>query len=184
MADCLNNEQQINSNLSESNIDALTSNLDGGNLVTSEISENSSIKSSINSINETSSNLGAEEPLGSELDLPITERYTGSEGDNINVTVDKNVIYATLKQIKFNSVADFPEIGSEYLIYIDATNKTLYGWDSKTKAYYKLVADVKVPTKLSEFENDGDGTEGSEFATKKYVDSNAGGTKIIFREWT
>jgi hypothetical protein len=51
------------------------------------------------------------------------------------------------------------------LIYIDATNKTLYGWDASIPDYYKLVADVKVPTKTSDLINDGNGTEGSRYAT-------------------
>lgn len=209
MADCLNNEQQINSNLSESNVDALTSNLNETSSVTSEMSGESSISSTMYSANATTSNLCSEEPLNSELDLPTIYTYKGSETDNIIVTVDNKgfIISASVKQIKFNSVSDFPEVGSEHLIYIDATNKTLYGWDANS-GYYKLVADVKVPTKLSELENDGDGT--SPFATEQYVSENggkinsisvngtpqeidenknidlkieAGGTKIIWREW-
>lgn len=171
MADCLNNEEQINSNLSESNVDALTSNLDGVSSVTSEMSGESSISSTMYSANVTTSNLGSEEPLNSELDLPTTYTYKGSETDNIVVTVDNKgfIISASVKQIKFNSFSDFPKTGSEHLIYIDATNKTLYGWDSNVGEYYKLVADVKVPTKLSEFINDGNGTEGSRFATVQQV---------------
>ena len=171
MADCLNNEEQINSNLSESNVDALTSNLDGVSSVTSEMGVESSISSTMSLMNATTSNLGSEEPLNSELDLPTTYTYRGSETDNIVVTVDNKgfIISASVKQIKFNSFNDFPETGSEHLIYIDATNKTLYGWDSNVGEYYKLVADVKVPTKLSEFINDGDGTTGSKFATVKQV---------------
>lgn len=34
--------------------------------------------------------------------------------------------------------------------------------------------DVTVPTKVSDLTNDGDGTSGSEFATKSYVDTNGG----------
>lgn len=169
MADCLNNEQQINSNLSESNVDALTSSLDGASSVTSEMSGESSVSSTMSSTDATTSNLGSEEPLNSELDLPTTYTYRGSETDNIVVTVDNRgfIISASVKQIKFNSVSDFPEVGSEHLIYIDATNKALYGWDANS-GYYKLVADVEVPTKLSEFENDGDGI--NPFITKVVSD--------------
>lgn len=174
MADCLNNEEQINSNLSESNIDALTSNLDGASSVTSEMGVESSISSTMYSSDATTSNLASDDPIDSKLDLPTTYTYKGSETDNIVVTVDNKgfIISASVKQIKFNSVSDFPEVGSEHLIYIDATNKALYGWDANL-GYYKLVADVKVPTKLSEFENDGDGR--SPFATVDYVNQNAGG---------
>lgn len=185
MADCLNNEEQIKSNLSESNIDALTSTLDGGSSVSSEMATGSSVTSTMHSAYDVTSNLGSEEPIDSKLDLPTTYTYSGSDGDNITVTVDNKgfIIYASLKQIKFNSVSDFPEVGSEHLIYIDSSGKTLYGWDSSSNSYYKLVADVKVPTKLSEFTNDGDGTEGSKFATESYVDSKAGGSTIIWEVW-
>ena len=169
MADCLNNEQQINSNLSESNVDALTSNLDGASSVTSEMATGSSVSSTMYSADATTSNLSSDDPIDSKLDLPTTYTYKGSETDNIVVTVDNKgfIISASVKQIKFNSVSDFPEVGSEHLIYIDATNKALYGWDSNS-GYYKLVADVKVPTKLSEFENDGDGI--NPFITKVVSD--------------
>ena len=137
MADCLNNEEQINSNLSESNVDALTSNLDGASSVTSEMGGESSISSTMYSADATTSNLGSEEPIDSKLDLPTTYTYKGSETDNIVVTVDNKgfIISASVKQIKFNSVSDFPEVGSEHLIYIDATNKTLYGWYANSGYY-------------------------------------------------
>lgn len=39
--------------------------------------------------------------------------------------------------------------------------------------------DVTVPTKVSDLTNDGDGTVGSEFATKSYVDQNGGKIDVI-----
>lgn len=212
MADCLNNEEQINSNLSESNVDSLTSNLDGGSSVSSEMATESSVTSTMYSADATTSNLASDDPIDSKLDLPTTYTYSGSDGDNISVTVDNKgfIISASVKQIKFNSFADFPEIGSEHLIYIDVTHKTLYGWDASIPAYYKLIEDVKVPTKTSDLLNDGDGSKDSKFATEQYVSENggkinsisvngvpqeidgdkninliieAGGTKIIWREW-
>lgn len=39
--------------------------------------------------------------------------------------------------------------------------------------------DVTVPTKVSDLTNDGDGTAGSEFATKSYVDQNGGKIDVI-----
>lgn len=137
MADCLNNEQQIKSNL---NSDSLTTNLDGTNNVSSEMGGENLLYSTMNLTDKTTSNLGAEEPIKSQLDLPTTNDYIGLETDNIVVTVDKErlTIEASLKQIKFRSFDDFPEIGSEKLIYIAANEKSLYAWDSTTASYYKL----------------------------------------------
>lgn len=39
--------------------------------------------------------------------------------------------------------------------------------------------DITVPTKVSDLTNDGDGTSGSEFATKSYVDQNGGKIDVI-----
>ena len=38
---------------------------------------------------------------------------------------------------------------------------------------------ITVPTKVSDLQNDGDGTSGSEFATKAYVDTNGGKIDVI-----
>ena len=38
---------------------------------------------------------------------------------------------------------------------------------------------ISVPTKVSDLQNDGDGTTGSEFATKSYVDQNGGKIDVI-----
>lgn len=38
---------------------------------------------------------------------------------------------------------------------------------------------ITVPTKVSDLQNDGDGTQGSEFATKSYVDTNGGKIDVI-----
>lgn len=39
--------------------------------------------------------------------------------------------------------------------------------------------DITVPTKVSDLTNDGDGTTGSEFATKSYVDTNGGKIDVV-----
>lgn len=158
MSDCLQNEDSIVSDLSSSNADSLTGTLDSGDNINSDISIGDAMVSSISDGDSTDSNLGDDGSLYSELVIGGGggAKYTGQETDSIAVTVDNNVytISASLQPIKFDSVADFPKTGSEKLIYVDFSNKALYGWDSKKGVYYKLVADVKVPTKLSEFIND------------------------------
>ncbi len=158
MSDCLQNEDSIVSDLSSSNADSLTGTLDSGDNIDSDISIGDAMVSSISDGDSTDSNLGDDGSLYSELVIGGGGgvKYTGQETDNIVITVDNNVytISASLRPIKFDSVDDFPQAGSEKLIYVDFSNKTLYGWDSTKGVYYKLVADVKVPTKLSEFTND------------------------------
>lgn len=158
MSDCLQNEDSIVSDLSLSSSDTLTGILDSGNNVNSEISIEETMVSSVSDGDSTDSNLGDDGSLYSELSSGGSGgiKYTGQETDSIVVNVDNNVytISASLKPIKFDSVADFPLVGSEKLIYVDFSNKVLYGWDSIKGVYYKLVADVKIPTKLSEFTND------------------------------
>ena len=158
MSDCLQNEDSIVSDLSSSNTDSLTGTLDSGDNINSDISISDAMVSSISDGDSTDSNLGDDGSLYSELVIGGGGgvKYTGQETDNIVITVDNNVytISASLRPIKFDSVADFPLVGSEKLIYVDFSNKTLYGWDSTKGVYYKLVADVKIPTKLSEFTND------------------------------
>ena len=174
MADCLNNESQVTSNLDSVNQDSLTSSLDTVNAITSDVGANDVMVSNAGSDGAIQSSLDEAIPLESPLDLPYARTYSGAETDNIIVSVDNNAytISATVKQIKFKTLADFPSVGSDRLIYIDATSNTLYSWDSDAQAYTKLVADVTIPTKLSEFENDGDGD--SPFATEDYVSQNGG----------
>lgn len=158
MSDCLQNEDSIVSDLSSSNTDSLTGKLDSGDNVNSDISIGDAMVSSISDGDSTDSNLGDDGSLYSELGIGGGggAKYTGQETDSIEIIVDNNVytISANLKPIKFNSISDFPLVGSEKLIYVDFSNKTLYGWDAGKGVYYKLVADVKIPTKLSEFTND------------------------------
>lgn len=144
MADCLNNEEQVTSNLDSKNQDSLNSNLDTGNAITSDIVSDGVLVSNTNSGESVSSVLESGEALASQLDLPVTHTYRGAETDNIVVSVDNNAytISATLKQIKFKTVADFPVVGSDKLLYIDATENSLYSWDSDIGEYRKLVADT------------------------------------------
>lgn len=144
MADCLNNEEAINSQLSSTNTDTVSSNLDVDNGVSSELVGSNDMTSNIEGEETTTALLNEEEPLDSVLDQPTTSKYNGGETDNIVVSVDNSThtITATLKPIKFKTVADFPVVGSDRLLYIDATENSLYSWDSDIGEYRKLVADT------------------------------------------
>lgn len=144
MADCLNNEEALNSQLSSTNTDAVNSTLDGISDMSSELAGLNALTSDIQGEETTTALLNEEEPLDSVLDQPTTTKYNGGETDNIVVSVNNSThtITATLKPIKFKSFADFPIVGSDKLIYIDATNNVLYTWDADIGIYQKLVADA------------------------------------------
>lgn len=68
----------------------------------------------------------------------IAYQYNGLESDNIIVTVDNDekTIIATIKPIQFATKADFPEIGSDRLLYlvVDEEN-SIYRWDNELQDY-------------------------------------------------
>ena len=124
--------------------------------IVSQLNNEEIMNSDLGAVEQTASELNLENPIDSILDEPLVHRYNGKGSDNIDVVVDneKYEIIASLKRIRFNSVDDFPNVGSEKLIYIANDTKTLYGWDASKNEYFKLVAEVVIPTKLSEFQND------------------------------
>lgn len=192
MSDCLKNEDTLVSDLASSNVDNLTGILNPADVVNSEINNGGSINSLLSGGYETTSTVAEDNTVTSELGTGECGgvKYTGQNSDNIEINVDNNVnsISATLKRIKFDSTADFPEVGSERLIYIDSSNKALYGWDSKKGVYYKLVADVKVPTNLSEFNNDAGFIDKSvndleNYYTKSQVDSIVSNVQVDLSDY-
>jgi len=66
--------------------------------------------------------------------------YYGVPSDNINVTVDPNQksIKAELVQTQYASKQDFPETGSEKLIYVDKSDNSLWRYDSSEQDYIEV----------------------------------------------
>ena len=146
MADCLNNEEQVNSNLSCENIDSLNSVLDVDSSVLSDMSLVDSLSGETKSMQNTTSNLSPEGDVESKLDLPTTFTYSGSSSETILVSVDNDnhTISADLKPIMYNSTSEFPTIGSEKLIYIDRSTRNLYAFNSRNQKYYKVASEENV----------------------------------------
>ena len=67
----------------------------------------------------------------------VMTSYNGGETDNIVVNVDNNTrqITATIKQIQYESKLNFPNVGSENLIYIDITENASYRWNKQETRY-------------------------------------------------
>lgn len=88
--------------------------------------------------------------------IEVARTYDGGETEDIIVTVDNKEykIYAKLKQIKFNSVEELPEVGSESLLYI--VGDTIYLYNSETSSYERLLGNYdNVISELQKIVNDG-----------------------------
>lgn len=74
----------------------------------------------------------------------ILVKYTSIPSDNIDINIDneEKTISATIKEIQFDSAENFPEVGSERLIYVDKAQNMPYRWDSETKSYKSLGKDL------------------------------------------
>lgn len=146
---CLNNEDELKSSLSvNENIDS-SLNVDD---LQSEIGENSQISSvlaidtldsEIESDSTTDSELEEEEQVDSELDLPTVVKYKGKNTPDIIVNVDNNekTISANIARIRYDSLYEFPSIGSENLIYIEKSTMTMYIWNNEAFKYERLASD-------------------------------------------
>jgi hypothetical protein len=101
----------------------------------------------------------SEQQIQSEMTglIEVAVAYTGLSSDSIEVTVDsaKKTISATIKEIQFDSVEDFPEVGSENLIYVDKTQNTPYRFDKETGEYKSLGKDLTDEFKALEKEIEG-----------------------------
>lgn len=104
-------------------------NLDHVEHLCSEISQSATISSEIGGYTE------------------VVMRYSGISSDNILVEVDskEKTIYATMKQNKFATMSDFPEVGSDRQIYVDLSDRSLWIYDIQSGMYanvYKRSAEI------------------------------------------
>lgn len=86
------------------------------------------------------SELAEEKQINSDMSgLVVTTSgtYEGLETEDITVDVDnKNrTISAKIRQIQYKSKLEFPNVGSESLIYIDISENATYRWDIETLSY-------------------------------------------------
>lgn len=117
------------------------------------------IDGTINEISQINSEMQSEQQIQSEMTglIEVAVAYTGLSSDSIEVTVDsaKKTISATIKEIQFDSVEDFPEVGSENLIYVDKTQNMPYRFDKETGEYKSLGKDLTDEFKALEKEIEG-----------------------------
>lgn len=74
---------------------------------------------------------------------PITRQYEGLENDNTVVVVDnkENTIEVLLKNHTYATRFDFPNSGSESVLYIDESTNKVYRWSDKDLRYYVVGSD-------------------------------------------
>lgn len=119
--------------------------------ITSILNNEESMENNLDAVNQIASELNSDSSMKSILDEPFVHRYDGEETDNIDVFVDNEnyKISASLKQIRFATLNDFPDVGSDRLIYIADDTKILYGWG--TDGYFPLSAGGSNDVDLSNY---------------------------------
>lgn len=119
--------------------------------ITSILNNEESMENNLDAVNQIASELNSDSSMKSILDEPFVHRYNGEETDNIDVFVDNEnyKISASLKQIRFATLNDFPDVGSDRLIYIADDTKILYGWG--TDGYFQLSAGDSNDVDLSNY---------------------------------
>lgn len=105
--DCLNNEYQIECDLN------MEAQVDG------DIKTDEQLISTIEGVVE------------------VSRQYKGLETEDIIVDVDndKYTISARIRPIQYNSIAEFPNIGSERLIYVALDENATYIWEQDKLKY-------------------------------------------------
>lgn len=100
----------------------------------------------INKTEQVNSEIKSRNQINSDFSgfTRVFVKYTAGYSDNIDVVVDdqNKSISATIKEIQFDSADDFPEIGSDRLIYIDKSQDTPYRFDTATGTYKSIGKDL------------------------------------------
>lgn len=123
------------------------------------------IDSVVSNQEQISSQINQSEQIKSDMDNIVTVsvlvKYTAVPSDNIDLEIDNTnkTITADIKQIQFDSANDFPETGSEKLIYVDKTVNVPYRWDKETSSYKSLGKDLT--KEFEALENEIEGIEKS-----------------------
>lgn len=107
--------------------------------VCSCLNNEAQIDGTINDTGQIDSALSMERQINSDFgDLrQVSVSYTGVDTDSIEITVDNTnkTISANIVQIQYTSKLNFPNVGSERVIYIDTTENATYRWDAENLSY-------------------------------------------------
>lgn len=105
----------------------------------------------LDNVEQMSGEISNVEQIDSDIDnlVQIAISYTGVSSDNIDVTVNntERTISASLIQTQYASKSNFPQVGSDKLIYLDLSDFSLWRYDSSLADYVLICQGiVKVDT--------------------------------------
>lgn len=142
---------QVTSNLtienqgndSVNNLSQITSDLNQVSQIVNEVANESQVVSETNNESQVESSINNKGHITSKVDKPTTIAYEGGETQDIVIKVDNSTkkIMAQIKPIQYTSIGEFPNVGSDNLIYIDTSSNTPYRFDSSTLTYIRLGSD-------------------------------------------
>lgn len=97
------------------------------------------IESELSQQNQLESNLSEENELESAIEglTEVSIQYSGKNTESIEMNVDnKNAtISANIVSTQYNNRFEFPNIGSEKLIYVDLSDNSLWRFDKTNLKY-------------------------------------------------
>lgn len=97
------------------------------------------LSSGVSNVEHIQSNLNEETPISSEINgfTQVTAAYSGVATDNIEVIVNNSnrTISASIIQNQYASKLEFPNVGSNKLLYVDLSDNSLWRFDEPTLTY-------------------------------------------------
>ena len=124
-------------------VNQVNSNLSATSQVSSGITNTSQTNSDISANSQVDSSLEKKSQITSFLNKATSVYYEGTESEDIIVTTNNKArtITAKLKDIQYNSIGEFPNIGSENQIYVDKSTNLAYRFNLSTLTYIRLGSD-------------------------------------------
>lgn len=106
------------------NVEQIDSTVSNTEHINSELSEDGQVSSEINGL----------------VQVEVDAKYTGDTTDSIEVIVDNAAkkISANLIQTQYNSRTEFPEIGSNKLLYVDLSDNSIWRYDIISSDYVQI----------------------------------------------
>lgn len=110
-------------------LDKTCNNLDNVEQIDSELAQEFQLESDIQEENEIDSSI--------EGLTEVSIQYSGENTDNIEMIVNnqKGTISANIVATQYKSKLEFPNVGSERLIYVDLSENSLWRFDKEKLIY-------------------------------------------------
>ena len=113
--------------------------------ITGNAEQVAQVNSNLYNSSQINSDIKTKQQMGSKMTPTnvVSIYYEGGETQDIivNIDNDKKTISAQLKSIQYQSVGEFPNVGSENQVYLDISTNTPYRFDTATLTYIRLGSD-------------------------------------------